>query len=231
MKKKIFAFVLAFMFILPCALLLTACGKKDPYVPPRNVVQRLPEKIHVEYGSTIFVKDGNEYYLSGENIHRTTVDEVYMKDGLTHEVFVTDRWGGMLYITAYYDDNTDDNHNTYTNSEELTRQGYSEVNSPLDSYTITKLADQTVAVGTNEVECEVWLAVWEYNNSYAKYKLWYAKGTGVFIKGLKTSDKTVDIDTEGYVYGTSATYYAVGENMADVLATKDRVAPDMSAFT
>ena len=254
MKKKILAFVLAFMFVLPCAFLLSGCGKKDVWEPPHNVVQNLPTKLHVEYGSTVFVKDGNEYYCVASNKHRSNRTQVYMKLGLTHEVCVAQGYGGWLFISAYYNDYTENwvlateddectlnepywhandfNQNTYTNAEVNTRHGYGDVNPVLDSTVATQLADETITLASGQhVECVVWQSVFEYNGTYSKSKYWYAKDTGVYLKGLTVYNKTDDIDTDGSSYGHPvATYYAVDESMTDYLTSIGKVAPDMSAF-
>ena len=240
MKKILSIFA---CLILACtSFAFVGCKKSEPYQPPRNVVQNLPDKLHVEYSSTTFVKDGNEYYCWASNTHGAHRSSMYMKRELNNEYCIAEGYGGWNFITAiYYPDawviadtwnENDKNQNTYTNAEYATRHGYSDVNSPLDSVTNTQLADQTITlVSGQQVECVVWESVFEYNDSYTKDKYWFAKDTGVYIKGLTVYDRETNIDTDGSSYNHPvATYYAVGETMATVLETKGLTAPDLSAY-
>ena len=114
------------------------------------------------------------------------------------------------------------------------RQGYTDVNSQLDTMTITKLENETITLESGQqVACEVWQTVFEYNDTYQKSKYWYAADSHIFMKGLTVYDRETDIDTDGSTYGmTAATYYAVGENMDDFLQTLSpaRTKPDFSPW-
>lgn len=249
--NKIFNSVIIFVLTFSCMIMFTACGG-DVWEPPHNVVQNLPDKIHVEYASddyytTIFIKDGNEYYCKGKNIHGYDRDEIYMRRDLSHEVCVAEGYGGWGFITArwnsYSEPETwllaaddlgtspnepawhanDKNQNTYTNAEYKTRHGYSDVNSALldgETHKVTKLENQTITVGENQVECVVWVYEFDYDGTYSKSKYWFAADTGVYLKGLSVYDREANIDTDGSTYGHPiATYYKVGDSMDTALAT------------
>ena len=242
MKRRFFSFALALVFVV-AGLCLPACSKKEVWTPPRNVVQNLPDKIHVTYNESeyshglIFVKDGNEYYINGINKWHADRREVYMRRNLTHEVCKSDDGNGWGFISAHWDyysdgwvlaaDETDytplngtwhandDNDSTYVETEVITRTGYGDVNTPiLDYVTITQLENETVTLrSAQQVECEVWDYVYENGDTYSHYRYWYAADTGVYIKSKETFDKAVDIATDGYNGDYTATYYKVGDSM------------------
>lgn len=241
MKKVLSIFV---CFVFTCTFLVfVGCGNKTPYEPPRNVVQNLPDKIHVEYDTygVVFVKDGNEYYCQASNVHGYHRSPMYMKRELSREVLIEEGYGGWRFITAItaYPDGwiiadswneNDKNQNTYTNAEHKTRTGYGDVNTVLlDHVTLTQLDNQTLNIGGNTVECVVWDYVYKNGDVYGHNRYWYAVNTGVFIKGMYTSNEDANIEESGSVESV-ATYYAVGETMASVLETKGLTMPDLSAY-
>lgn len=235
MKRKIFNVLLAFVCAFSCVFGLVACDKKDNEIK-YNISINMPNRVHVEYNSNIFVKDGNEYYLMGENIHGSHRGEIYMKRELSSPVYVNE-YGGWDFVTARYDYSTsswilasddnqyydpwitnDRNQNTYTNTEYILRTGYSDINMSyeMSAVTITKLEDDVVTIAGSDVECIVWEYVYEEGTLYNKEKFWFAKDTNIFIKESEIFDKADDIDDPENIRKI-ATYYKVGESMDEAL--------------
>ena len=107
MKKKIFAFVLAFMFILPCALLLTACGKKGGtwHGPVSYVDPDVATNYWVEYEGSAdtshslwtlakITKDGTSYYFA----------RYFGNDNIREAIFKVEANGS--YQAYYWNDST-----------------------------------------------------------------------------------------------------------------------------
>ena len=241
MKKRVLSIIVAFVCVIGCVSGLTACVKRTYWEPPRNVVQNLPDKIHVVYNANdyshglIFVKDGDEYYVNGKNKWYADRREIYMRTNLTKEVCKAEDGQGWLSITAHWtgsewilaEDETeftpanavwhanDHNLSAYYETEYITRTGYIDVNTPiLDHVTITQLDNQTVTLRSGQqVECVVWDYVYEHDDVYSHYVYWYAAETGVYIKERHTFDKDVNVETDGTAGEYFATYYKVGDSM------------------
>ena len=82
MRKKILSFMLAFVCIITCGLCLTACGNNN-YDDHINIRQTLPDKVHVEYGNVVYVKDGNDIYAKSEVYSMSGRHEVYVRENLS----------------------------------------------------------------------------------------------------------------------------------------------------
>ena len=237
--KKLLSILLCFTIAFS-SFLCASCGNKSSWQPPRNVIQNLPNKIHVEYNGIIFVKDGDEYYCQASNIHGFHRTQMYMKRNLSQEVCIAEGYGGWRFITAItYEDSwiiadtwneNDKNQNTYTNAEYKTRTGYIDVNTVLtNNVTLTKLDNQVLNIGGNNVECVVWDFVYENGDTYGHSRYWYAVNTGVFIKEMYTSDKNEDIEIDGTLESV-ATYYGIDESMEQILNSKGLTKPDLSMY-
>lgn len=266
MKRKILSFMLAFVCIITCGLCLTACGNKGNVENAMNIQQNLPDKVHVEYGNVVYVKDGNDIYAKSEVYSMSGRHEVYVRENLSDGVFYW-QGEGQHFISARWDEynncweNADDdtyhqdngwiandqnhsviggvvkdsrgyNYGPYSSAYML--HGYSDVNSQLDTMTITKLENETITLESGQqIACEVWQTVFEYDGSYEKCKYWFAADSHIYLKGLWTQERNADIDVAGSKYNMpEATYYAVGENMDDFLQSLSpaRTKPDFSAW-
>ena len=237
--KKVLLIIIC--FIIACnSFLFVGCKKKDSWQAPRNVVQNFPNRVRVEYNGIVFAKDGNEYFCIASNVHGFHRSTMYMKRELSQEVCIAEGYGGWRFITAITNDGNwiiadnwnenDKNQNTYTNAEYKTRTGYSDVNTVLlDHATITKLSNQVLNIGGNNVECVVWDYVYENGDTYGHHRYWYEIDTGIFIKEMYTSDKNENIGTEGTLESV-ATYFRVGEALEQILNSKDLTKPDLSMY-
>ena len=111
MKKNILSLVFAIVCILTSGIILTACKQND-WNPPNNIVQNLPEKIHVVYNANeyssglIIVKDGDEYYINGKNKWHADRKEIYMKTNLANEVCKAEDGQGWGSISAHWNGST-----------------------------------------------------------------------------------------------------------------------------
>ena len=245
MKKKILSLILALASVIASGLSLMACNN-DVLIVPSNVVQNLPDKIHVVYNADeyshglIFVKDGDEYYINGKNRWHADRREIYMRTNLTQEVCRAEDGEGWLSISAHFTDGAwilaedeteytpangawhanDDNLDAYYETEYVTRTGYLDVNTTiLDYVTITQLANQTVTLRSGQqVQCEVWDYEYENGSIYSHYRYWFAVDTGVYIKEMHTSDKNVNVGTDGTLGEDIATYYKIGDSMDTALS-------------
>lgn len=247
MKSPIKSFIPFTVFLLFPFL---ACNSSGGYEPPRNVTLNLPEKIHIEghgdYSHTAFVlvKDGNEYYTKADTVYSSDRFEVYCKRDLEVPVvfageeyaqgYITARWAyqesGDAWQCAEHDTNYSsyhandhNNHVWHTAYGELT-SGYSDVNSSLDSMTINQLEDQTLTIGINQVACEVWECIFRYQETYSQSVYWFAKDTGVALKGLTVHDELENVYTSGHL-DFEVTLYEVGIDMATVLSHFDEPRP------
>ena len=241
MKNKILSFILAFALVLTYTVCLSACSG-DVVTIPSRVSESLPNKVWVEYGNVVLAKDGNDYYVESAVYSMSSRGEVYIKENLTNPVgsgdeaqnYISARWdGGWIYA---YDDGildtyhaNSDNHSAmmgFVNSKsgpcssEWMFRGYSAVNDTTIISVVQK-PNQTITVGENEVECEVWECTFDYFGTYSKTKYWFAADSHVYLKSLSIEDRNQDIDTDGTVDTThQATFYQVGVPMSDVLASK-----------
>lgn len=251
MKFKFLSAVFAFVCIVSCSIMFSACGGGNP-IPDDLIVAHLPDKVHVEYAANCFyVKDGNDIYSSSP-VYSSDRQEVFLRENLStayitdltygDQMFATARWTGTAWQTAkddaIYEDwiANDKNHTTVYGSikdphwrfgpatSHNMYYGYSDVNGAWmsEKSSVTQLANQNVTVGENQVECVVFEYVFEYGDVYNKTKYWYALDSGIYIKSLSISDKTKNIDTEGTPGETSAIYYKTGETMDSVLTAKGR---------
>ena len=262
MRKKIFSFMLAFVCMITCGLCLTACGNNSNFDDHYNITQTLPDKVHVEYGSgVVYVKDGNDIYVQSGVYSMSGRREVYVRENLTDGVFywqgegqhfISARWDEYNNCWERADNDTLQEDNWIANSDNhwciggsvnnvqgpdssrYMLNGYSDVNSLLDTMTITQLENETITlVSGQHVECEVWQTVFEYDGSYEKCKYWFAADSHIYLKGLWTQERNANIDVAGSNYNMpEATYYAVGENMDNFLQTLSpaRTKPDFSPW-
>lgn len=230
--KKIFS-KFALLFI-PFAMLFTSCsgGGGGGIVPPR-VRLNLPDKMLYICGDTIYVQDGDEVYVRKPTTYSSNRLEVYAKLNLTEPVVFDEPEYAQGYITASYVDTTDSwlcadadetpshyhansqNYSVYCAGEYVLRTGYIDVNPPYssDRFTITQLADETLNIGGDMVECQVWDYIFDYNDTYGHTRYWFVKDSGVFIKESYSSDRNV----EPYTI-TTASVYKTGLDMNDALA-------------
>mgnify|MGYP003571274369 CR=1 FL=1 len=190
MKKKIFSFMLAFVCIISCGFALTGCGKKGTDDNSMNIQQNLPDKVHVEYGNVVYVKDGNDIYAKSNVYSLSGRNEVYVRTGLSDGVFYW-QGQGQYFISARWDEynncweNADNDiyeegweankqnhmvvsefiidHGTYKYGPDTTAYmmyGYYNINSSSNLVVATQLADETITLSGSGQRVEC--VVWEY---------------------------------------------------------------------
>ena len=237
--KRFLSFLLAFIFAAYWLNILSACGKKtDIELIQNRISLSLPDRLHAEYGYTVFVKDGNEYYLRADNLHGSHRNEIYMRRELSTPVCVAEGYGGWNFITARYDpylsdwqiateddqnepwNANDKNQNSFTKAEYTLRTGYSDINMPYDmeAVTITQKSPESLVIAGNRIDCEVWEYLYDDGEIYVLDKYFFAADTKVFLKKSTVFDREDDIDAPENTR-LIATYYAVGESMDEAMTS------------
>ena len=97
-------------------------------------------------------------------------------------------------------------------------KGYSDVNQESgNGVTVTKLENDTLQIGGNDVECVVWERV--NTSTYTKDRYWFAVNTNILIKHAEVIHEEDDILAPEAVE-LVATYYAEGETLDSILEAK-----------
>ena len=238
--------------ILACAVLaftsfaFAGCGKKSDPITYRIKYVEL-DKMWIEVGGITYAKDGN--YVFAQGCHYGY--DVFLKENLQNEVFPDPTYGGQGYITAAwngtgwtiannYNENDNNNESVYEfvnhhygpGSYRWSTRGISDVNNITENpaVTVTHLDNETITVGSDQVECIVWDYVYENGSTYGHHLFYFATDSHICLKEYYTSDKTEEVKTDSNIE-FAATLYKVGVSMNDVLTAKDRnPAPNMSAY-
>ena len=115
--KKSMLLILAVCLVLPFGLILSACGKRDVWTPPKRIVLALPENVHVEYTNDwlkgdsslpsycVLMKSGNLYYVkTPHKYYSSNRLEVYVKANLKNGVEFSGPQYSQGHISACWND-------------------------------------------------------------------------------------------------------------------------------
>ena len=211
-------------------------------------------------GYCVLVKEGDLYYIkTPHKYYFYNRLEVFVKTNLKNAVEFAGEAYGQGHISARWNEYTnswqtaeeetdnqwhanDQNGSVYYNGIGFLDVGYGDVNhlyknGVTDSngykFTATQKENETITIGTNQVEC----VVWEYEayfseNNWTRSKYWFDLETNITLKKTEVypSSENLDLDAEANV-GFEATYFSKSETMQSYLTSVERwPAPDLSAY-
>ena len=211
-------------------------------------------------GYCVLVKEGNLYYVkTPHKYYHYNRLEVFVKTNLKNAVEFAGQAYGQGHISASWSDGTntwrtaaeetgnqwqanDQNGSVYYTGIGFLDVGYGDVNHLYENgvansnghkFTATQLANETLTIGTNQVEC----VVWEYeeyfsSTNWGKSKFWFDAETNITLKKTEIypSSENQDLDAEENV-GFKATYFSKNETLQNYLTSIERwPAPDFSAY-
>lgn len=136
----------------------------------------------------------------------------------------------------------DQNNHVYYTGIAFLDSGYGDINHTYENgvadsngykHTATQKDNETLTIGSNQVEC----IVWEYEayfseDNWSKEKFWLDADTGIMLKrtSVLPSSQNQSLDAAENI-GLKATYFSKTETMQDYLTSIDRwPAPDFSDY-